>query len=300
MDLKLLEEFTVLAQAPSFRQASRELDISPALLSSHMNTLEKKLGAQLMERNAHRLTLTEAGKCFLMDAREIVSEYRQLLRNLDSISDNNYRSLRIGISGFTIPGMLGPFLDTVNLRYPDIHLEIFDDSKFGIVDGLNSGQVDIFFTYCSDREQFEGIEKELLYSTKVMVLAAKNHRLGFFSSVKLKDLEGERFVLYPQTAESATRNAELELLDNCGIHYSVYEGTACPAVHYVMAPIGKGLVLCPWITQNMIPPNTTALSVEDPDFIMEMYMFYRSDCVNPYLTEFLQEFRNFSFRRNEL
>ena len=300
MDLKLLEEFTVLAQASSFRQAAKQLDISPALLSSHMNTLEKKLGAQLMERNAHRLTLTDAGKCFLADAREITGDYRQLLQNLNAVSDSRYRSLRIGISGFTIPGMLGPFLDTVNLRYPDIHLEIFDDSKFGIVSGLSSGQVDIFFTYCDEDTHYEGIEKELVYSTKVMVLVAKNHRLGFASSVRCKDLDGERFVLYPHTAEPATRNCELALLENSGISFSVYEGTACPAVHYVMAPIGKGLVLCPWITQNMVPPNTTALSVDDPDFIMEMYMFYRSDGANPYLAEFLQEFRSFSLRRDEL
>lgn len=299
MDLKLIDEFSVLAQSRSFRQAAHKLGISPSLLSSHMASLEKKLETQLFKRSAHMLELTESGKCFFTDAREISAEWSQTLKSINAVSDNSYRSLRIGMSGFTIPAILGPFLDTVNLRYPGIDLSIFDDSRFGIPDGLGNGQIDIFFTYCDERTQYEGITKELLYTTKVLVLVPQNHRLAYNSSVSVSQLDGERFVLYPETAECSMRKCEYSLLEDSGITFSVYTGVACPSAHYVFVPIGKGLVLCPWVSRDMIPPNTVALSVDNPDFTMSMYMFYRRDAANPYLSEFLRDFRSFSFRRPE-
>jgi len=44
----------------------------------------------------------------------------------------------------------------------------------------------------------------------------------------------------------------------------------------------------------MIPPNTIALPVIDPSFEITMYMFYRADNPNPYMTEFLEGLRSFS------
>lgn len=297
MDLERLEEFSALEQAGSFRQAAEALGISPSLLSAHIDSLEKKLGVRLMERDAHRLELTDAGKCFLTDAREIIADYQQTLSAIGTVSRESYRSLRIGMSSIIIPAKLGPYLDLVNLQYPDIHLDIFDDSRFGIAEGLNGGAVDVFFSYCTPELNFEGLTKEPVYTSRVQVLVPMSHRLAYKSSVSMKELDGERFVLYPETAERAVRTCELSLLQKAGIAFSVYDGTVCPTAYFIMVPVGKGLVLCPWVMKDMVPPNTAALFVDDPDFVMTMYMFYRKDCPNPYLPEFLSGFRSFSNRR---
>ena len=77
----------------------------------------------------------------------------------------------------------------------------------------------------------------------------------------------------------------------CGISHSIYEGYACPSAHFIMVPVGKGLALCPRMMRSMIPPNTVALPVIDPSFEASMYMFYKRDNPNPYMTEFLEGFR---------
>ena len=297
MDLKLLEEFTELAQSRSFRQAAQNLGISPALLSSHIQSLENKIGVRLLERDAHRLVLTEHGKHLLTEAREITAEYQQLLSGLGTMSASSYRSIRIAMTGFIIPAKLGPYLDTVNLQYPQIHLEIFDDSRYSIASSLADNSVDVYFSYCSDELSFPGLEKEFVYSTRVQVLVPHGHHLAGKSAVSIRELDGERFVLYPETAEPAMRQCELSLLERSGISYSVYGGSVSPTAYYIMVPVGKGLVLCPWVLRHMIPPNATALSVLESDFTFSMYMFYRADSPNPYLPEFLDGFRNYSNRR---
>lgn len=293
MDIQRLEEFTVLAQCGSFRGAAEALGISPALLSNHIAALEAKAGVRLIERSAHRFELTEAGRRFLGDAQDMVNEYRQMLYGIGTGSESSHHSIKIGMTGFIIPSKLGPFMDTINLRYPNINIEIFDDRHRSIPEGLADGSYDVFFSYATEELQFPGVEKEFVYSTRVQVLVPLSHHLAGKSIISARELDGERFVLYPETAESAMRDCEKNLLDRSGISYSVYEGSVCPSAYYIMVPVGKGLVLCPWVLRHMVPPNTTALSVSDPEFVVSMYMFYRKDCPNPYLREFLDSFREF-------
>lgn len=293
MDIARLEEFTVLAEHASFRSAAAALNLSPALLSSHISALEARAGVRLIERDAHRFELTEAGRRLLAEAREIVGEYRQILRGIGPDSPSDALGLKIGMSGFIIPAKLGPFMDTVNLRHPNIKLEIIDDRHRSIPDGLADGSYDIFFSYAPPELQFPGVEKEFVYSARVQVLVPLNHHLASKSVISARELDGERFVLYPETAESAMRDCEKQILDRSGISYSIYEGSVCPSAYYIMVPVGKGLALCPWVLRHMTPPNATVLSVSDPAFVCSMYMFYRKDCPNPYLSEFLESFRVF-------
>ncbi len=292
MDISRLEEFIVLAECGSFRSAAEKLGLSVPLLSSRISAMEAKAGVQLIERSAHRFALTEAGKKLLSEAREISGEYRSVLESLGGRKEEE-RSIRIGIGGFIIPHKVGPYLDTINLLYPNIRIDVLDDRTCSIPEGLEKGVFDVFFTYCPDSRQFEGVEKEFVYSTKVQVLVPLSHHLAGKGSIDLRELDGERFVLYPANADSSIRDCEKALLDRSGISYRVYEGVVCPNAYYVMVPVGKGLALCPWVMRQMIPPNTTALSVSDTDFVFSMYMFYRKDCANPYLPEFLEGFRRF-------
>lgn len=294
MDIGRLEEFTTLAAHGSFRGAAEALGISPALLSNHISLLEKRLGERLLERSAHSVALTEAGRRFLIDARDIGKEYRQLVSGIGSISESASLSIKIGFSGFIIPAKLGPYLDTVNLQYPNIRIELFSDRDYGIENGLSGGELDLFFSYAPEELFYPDIEKELIYSAKVLALVPQHHHLAHKSSLSTPDLEGERFVLYPRGADSSYRRAERAILDRSGISYSVYDGYVCPTAHYIMVPVGKGLALCPSNMRSMIPPNTTAIPVIDPNFEIGMYAFYRRDNPNSFAAEFLEGFRAFS------
>jgi len=292
MDIKRLEEFCILAHCGSFRAAAERLGISPALLSNHIALLEKRVGVRLLERNAHSLSLTEAGKRFYSDSKDIHQEYNQLVSSISSISESGTLGIKIGFSGFTIPSKLGPFLDTVNLQYPNICLDLYDDRSHCAERSIASGDLDIFFTYAPNGVSFHGIEKEVVYSTKVLALVPMHHHLAHKSSLSISDIEGERFVLYPKGADRNYHDAEIDILEKSGISYTLYEGDVCPSAHFIMVPVGKGLALCPRNMRNMIPPNTIALPVIDPSFEITMYMFYRKDNPNPYVAEFLEGFRS--------
>ncbi len=76
--LTLLATFVRIADAGSISAAARDLGLSQPSVSRQLAELESRFKAQLMRRTTHSLTLTEAGKELLADARRLLDEWEAL------------------------------------------------------------------------------------------------------------------------------------------------------------------------------------------------------------------------------
>jgi DNA-binding transcriptional LysR family regulator len=66
--------FARVAAVRSFSGAARELGISQATASKHVQTLEEWLGARLLHRTTRRVALTDAGESFFIQCSRILEE----------------------------------------------------------------------------------------------------------------------------------------------------------------------------------------------------------------------------------
>ena len=294
MDIDRLQEFVLIAENHSFKQTAQQLKVSEAVLSARIATLEKNMGIRLFQRDAHKVELTAKGLQFLPDATQIVDSYNQLQERISTISYNTYRNLRFAFSGTKMPAIIGPYLDKVNLKHPDIHLELTDDQAFGVVQGLNENLCDGFLTYGTFDLNYPGACRELLYSTQPCVLVNRSHPLANKAHISFSELNGECFALYPQTAESSLRNLEKELLEHSGIAYTTYDEPQSPQFYRMLVPIGKAVVLCPWVIRDDLPPNTIPLAIDDASEMFNMFLFYRKENPNPFWPEFLAGLRQYA------
>lgn len=83
-DLQRLREFVQIADSGGISRAARVLGLSQPTLSRHLATLEKDLGSPLVRRDTHAMSLTQAGKAVLADARELLASADRLGRRLHS------------------------------------------------------------------------------------------------------------------------------------------------------------------------------------------------------------------------
>lgn len=291
MEIERLQEFILIAEQGSFRKSAALLGVSPAVLSARMAALEKSMGVRLLERDAHRVALTPKGRQFLPDAQKLASSYEQTKKRLGAINYNTYRSLKIAISGTFMPARVGPYLDIVNLEHPDMHLELADDHDFGVVRGLAEGLCDVYLTYGKSDLSFPGVTQELLYAAQTCALVNRSHPLFSKAHISMRELNGEQFALYPKTAEPAIRDLEKQMLEQSKISYTVYDEAMSPQFYRLLVPIGKAIVLCPWVIRDTLPPNTTLLTVDDAPDSYNMWLFYRENSPNPYLPKFLEGLR---------
>ncbi len=72
-DLRHLRDFVQIADSGSISAAARILGTTQPTLSRHLAALEAQMGSPLVRRDTHTMSLTEAGRILLADARELLT-----------------------------------------------------------------------------------------------------------------------------------------------------------------------------------------------------------------------------------
>jgi DNA-binding transcriptional LysR family regulator len=293
MEFERLSEFAAIAQSGSIKKAAQELGLSCATLSARLIKFEEQLGKPLFVRSRDGVSLTASGQLMLPNALEALAAYQRVLREIKETQKHYYSRLRIAVAGTNLPLYLGPFLDRLNLTYPDIRLELMDDTHWSIEDGLRSGNVDVYFAPAMADFAPEGLAKNTVVPSSQHVLLPRSHPLADRTMVSIRELDGERFILYPHTAEPAVRNFQLRNLEASGISFSVYESETSALFYKLLVPVGKGLLIRPTPMMD-VPPNTVCLPLSGLPHPASLCFFYVANSTNQDILAFARDFPTFA------
>lgn len=75
--IQQMEYFLSTASLLSFNKAAKVHYTSPSTITRQIATLEAELGVKLLERDTHRVSVTEAGKLFFLRVQSIIGEVSQ-------------------------------------------------------------------------------------------------------------------------------------------------------------------------------------------------------------------------------
>ncbi len=113
-----------VVESGSFVAAAERLHLSTAMISKHVMHLERNLGARLLNRNSRHLSLTEAGRVYYEQCRE-------MLDNLEMVEAAVRQSTVVarGVLKISAPVWFANPLFTKALaeyrsRYPDVSLDL--------------------------------------------------------------------------------------------------------------------------------------------------------------------------------
>lgn len=125
--LSSLECFVRSAEAGSFAEAARRLGLTPAAVGKSVAKLEAGTGVRLFQRSTRSLTLTEAGKHFLIEVSGGLDSIQTAVANLASSAGQPAGTLRVSMGvtfgrDYVLP-MLGAFLQRYPAITPDWHFD---------------------------------------------------------------------------------------------------------------------------------------------------------------------------------
>ena len=123
--LTSINVFRQVVESGSFVGAAERLDLSTAMVSKHVMSIEKRLRVRLLNRNSHNLSLTEPGRLYFERCKGILQDLEQTEHELESLNCAPCGTLRIACCNICIPGLgLAGVLAEYRRRWPAVVLDV--------------------------------------------------------------------------------------------------------------------------------------------------------------------------------
>lgn len=186
-----MQVFCAVVDKGSFVGAVDALEMSKAAVSRHVNALEERLGVRLLQRTTRRLSLTEEGRVFFQQAREVLSLMGEAESAVSSGSHEPAGVLRVNAPVSFGVLHLAPLWAAFLNQNPKIELDI----------NLNDRQVDLVEEGYDVAVRIARMESSSLVgrrfaSTRMRLCAAPSY-VKTHSPVKVpQDLTEHRVIAY--------------------------------------------------------------------------------------------------------
>lgn len=128
--------FMRTAAAGSLSGAARQLGMSAAMATKHVDATEARLGVKLFHRTTRRLSLTEAGSRYLEACQRILGDFDEAEAEIAS-----QRAEAVGLLRMNLPLEFGvrfvaPLLPHFSDRHPAVRVELgLSDHQLDLLDG---------------------------------------------------------------------------------------------------------------------------------------------------------------------
>jgi DNA-binding transcriptional LysR family regulator len=143
VDLRLMRAAVAVADELSFSRAALRLGITQPGLTQQIRVLERSIGAALFFRNHHKVSLTDAGRAFVAEARLCLMHEQKAVQAARSAASGAEVVLNVGQSPY-IDSSLTSVISSIHLPlFPNLRLHIFSDYSPELSRRVTSGELDI-------------------------------------------------------------------------------------------------------------------------------------------------------------
>ena len=269
MEIHQLRYFVAVAEEGSFSRAAAREHVAQPSLSQQIQKLEFDVGERLFDRLPRSIVLTEAGKHLLDYARRVLLEMTNARHCVEDLKRNVSGHLTVGailtIAPFVLPALIEKFQN----RYPNVTLEIFEDTTENLALRLEDGTLDIALV--SSCNESPALQRDSLGNEPLLLLLSREHPLAKKTKVKWSDLKSQKFLLLH---EMHCLSAQVcELLETNHLRPQLVAKAAQLATIAKMVGSGLGVTLVPqMMTKSEFTNGCVALPFAPPVPVRELNM----------------------------
>jgi DNA-binding transcriptional LysR family regulator len=194
MELRHLRYFVAVADALSFTKAAEHLHLAQPSLTRQIKDLEAEIGVRLFNRAGKRISLTQEGESFLLDARRLVAECAQSVLAVQRLSRGEASQLNIGYVANVYHDLLPATLGAFRKACPRTALNLFDMTPAEQYHALEGHKIDLGFVSFRARSAGSDLQSERVAQDVMMVAVSAGNPLAKKAKIDLKDLEPMFFV----------------------------------------------------------------------------------------------------------
>lgn len=190
--LSHLPFFIIAAEEEHFERAARRLNIAQSALSRRIKSLEDYVGVALFDRQARGVRLSEAGRQFFEDTRQIYRDFQFAVERVRHADQGRQGILRVGFNELVArtPRILG-ILQTIRIEHPEIELQMKPMKSEKQIEMVRNGELHVGFAYYAPADA--GFGRMRVGTHRYMLAMHRSNKLAHRNTLRLADLAGENF-----------------------------------------------------------------------------------------------------------
>jgi len=217
MDTRQLAAFCAVVERRSFSQAADRLGVTQPAVSLQVRALEKRLGAQLLDRSGRRVEPTEAGWRLYRGAQRMLALEDQLVADVaasgeGALAGDLVLGASTGPAAVAIPVALAEF-QRLN---PDIRVYLTVSDTHSVVERVAARELELGIVGAARRHR--GVRFEPFFSDQVILACPPGHEFAG-RTITLDELREKTLILMQdgagvrQVVEDALRRQGVQLRD---------------------------------------------------------------------------------------
>ncbi len=203
MEMHQIRYFLAVAMELNFTRAARICNVAQPSLTRAIRLLEEELGGALFNRERSNTHLSELGRV-MKPHLEQVWQLTQATRGLAlDVLGLKQATLKLGVMCTITPHVTVAMLRSMRAHYPDVQIEILDDTPANLLDRLEKGDLEVALL-CVEGRNVDKLHLMPVFKEQMSIVVASDHPLAPAEQIFIKDLNGERY-LERLNCEIATR-----------------------------------------------------------------------------------------------
>ena len=187
-----IQLFVQVAETGSLSRAAEALGLSNAAASRHLQALEDRLAARLVERNTRRLYLTDTGQEFYSRAKVLLADLQDAEDAVNASTLNPTGTLRITASLSFSMQHIAPLLRAYTERYPNVNVHVEAANRYlDIIDN----NIDVAIR-TREFEPDSNITVRRLARTRRILVASPRYLTRHGRPETLEDLHRHQLLIY--------------------------------------------------------------------------------------------------------
>lgn len=286
-ELRHLAVFTAVAEELSFRRAAERLGMAQPAVSRLVAELEARLGVTLLQRTTRSVSLTEPGRYFLAEAKEIMARVERTVEASRGLATGSFGKLTVSYMLIAAHTLVPQVVSRYRERQPAVELTLTYMGTERQRDALLQGTVDVGFTVGPFHSPEIG--GRLIGRHRLIALLPVGHQLADRAAVTPVDLAGEPLIMGPRHDWGAFRRVLTEVFDAAGVVPNiVLEATSLTALFGLVAR-GLGVMVFAGFPRQydrrVLVPKPILTARHDH---IETHLLWRRDSLNPATGPFVQ------------
>lgn len=196
MELQKMKALIELSRTRNYSETAERLYTTQSNISKHIQSLEKELGVQLIDRSRRKIAMTKAGETVVRHAMKMMKIHDVMLQGLAAGSEQLQIACLPVMAHYGLTGLVSVF----QKNHPQWVLVLNEIEDRDILEQVRQEQVEMAICRTESIKQDNKYEKLTLRLDRLVAVLPEKHCLANQTSVSLKRLYQEQFLQLSRTS----------------------------------------------------------------------------------------------------